>query len=314
MISNNYPLESESTGVMSPLAKLFWASAFFGLSACFAYGGDYVASILMFAAGVGAFSGFRIGALSVLTSLVTITAIIVYGPSISIQYEEKLSQLIGTTGLLNRGVCIAIGAVVISFVVWLVVHFTIGRLVRRSPSLDKANRIAGFAIGSTQGMFAVVLLVGGILVMAPLQQRQMIQAGLVESELPTVSRLVMSANKHIDESPTGKLIARFNPFEKIPQLNQIDRFQRTASVLSDPAKINEVISHPSIQQLQNSDAVREAVNTLRRDEAIQSILYSGKAMDKSAAMTLLNHPAVLKLVDQPGFVEKANLAIQEIGM
>jgi hypothetical protein len=56
--------------------------------------------------------------------------------------------------------------------------------------------------------------------------------------------------------------------------------------------------------------VRKAVDQLTSDPAIQQILRSGKKMDRSMAMTLMSHPAVMELVDQPGFLEQAAKAIE----
>ena len=46
------------------------------------------------------------------------------------------------------------------------------------------------------------------------------------------------------------------------------------------------------------------------DPEIRSALHSGRSMDRSMAMMLLNHPAVLELIDQPGFIESATKAIR----
>ena len=78
--------------------------------------------------------------------------------------------------------------------------------------------------------------------------------------------------------------------------------------------MNDVFGHPSILNLQQRPEIQKAVAELRSDESINDILTSGKPMDRSAAMTLLNHPAVLNLVDQPGFMEHADKAMEAAGL
>jgi hypothetical protein len=82
-------------------------------------------------------------------------------------------------------------------------------------------------------------------------------------------------------------------------------------VLSNPAKIDQLIHHPDITRLQERPEMKQAVDKLMSDPEITQILYSGKSIDRAGAMTLLNHPAVLELVDQPGFLEEANRIIDE---
>jgi hypothetical protein len=71
------------------------------------------------------------------------------------------------------------------------------------------------------------------------------------------------------------------------------------------------LQHPSIQRLQQQPSVKQAVDRVNSDPKIREILDSNQPISRSAAMTLLSHPAVMNLVDQPGFLEEATQAIQE---
>ncbi|TWT54286.1 Colicin V production protein [Rubripirellula amarantea] len=294
--------------------RLFWCIAFFGPAGYFGYQGEPLLAAVLVAAGVGSLSGYRMGALSMITSVAAFAAAVWYGPSLGIEQEARFTQWFGTTGLLNRGVSIGVVAIAISMVVWFISYLTIGRVIARRPSLDRLNRRSGFLLGCVQSSFAVVLLIGGILMIEPVQRERVANQNIPEADLPRVTKAVFWISEEVDQSAAGKYMREYNPFTRIPQLNQIERVQQTAAVLADPSKMNEVIEHPSIRQLQNRPDVREAVAELRGDENLREILTSGKPMDRAAAMTLLSHPAVLNLVDQPGFLDEAKKAIADAGL
>jgi uncharacterized membrane protein required for colicin V production len=312
-MKNDYPFEPES-GTLSLPMRLFWCVVFFGPAAYFGYQGESLLAAILACGGIGAFGGFRVGVLSILTSVAAITAAVIYAPEIGMQYERNVSETLGTTGLLNRCISVAAVGIGISMLVWIVTYMTVGRIVRGRPGLARMNRLTGFTFGYGQGAVAMVLLVGGMLVMEPLQRDRLATANIQAEDYSIVHKAIFWTVEQADASVIGPYIRKYNPIEKIPQLNQIQRVQRTAAVLSDPAKMNDVIGHPSILKLQERPEVQQAVADLRNDESINEILTSGKPMDRSAAMTLLNHPAVLNLVDQPGFIAEATKAIEDAGL
>lgn len=312
-MKQQFPFDTEPRS-MSLQARLFWCIAIFGPAIYFGYQGELIPAAILGCAGVGAFVGFRAGMLSILTSIVAITTAIVFAPEIGMQYELQIGSKLGTTGLLNRCISVAAVGIGISMLVWLAMHLTIGRAVRRRPGLIRMNQRGGFLIGFAQGALTVLLLVGGFLVMEPVQRQKLAEANVAEEDYTLVHRAMFWTVDQTDTSVIGPTIREYNPVERFPQINQIQRVQRTAAVLADPRKMNDVIGHPSILNLQQRPEIQKAVAELRSDESINDILTSGKPMDRSAAMTLLNHPAVLNLVDQPGFMEHADKAMEAAGL
>ena len=310
--SKDYPFDSEVSPSLSWPAFLFWAVFFFGPAAYFVNQGEYLLPVVLVAAGISAFSGYRMGALSIITGITALAAAIWFAPAIGVDHESQFQEWFGTTGLLNRGVSVAIVAVGISMLVWMMTYLSIGRLVRRRPRWDRMNRKTGFLIGMVQGVVGVVLLVGGLLYMEPMQRERLASQDIDVESAPVIVQMVFRATEKVDQSVIGPTIREHNPVEKIPQLNQIKQVQKTAAVLADPRQINRVMEHPRVIDLRDSAEVREAVTELKADEKLRSIFESGNPMDKETAMTLLSHPAVMNLVDQPGFLEKAKSAIDEI--
>ncbi len=86
--------------------------------------------------------------------------------------------------------------------------------------------------------------------------------------------------------------------------------QQSVQVLNQPGKIDELLHHPSIEKLRQHPDVEYAVDRLMRDPEIQEVLQSGKGWDRDSAVKLLSHPAVMELIDQPGFLEEAASVIK----
>ena len=90
----------------------------------------------------------------------------------------------------------------------------------------------------------------------------------------------------------------------------MDDIQNSVEVLSDPNRVSDFLDHPSIQELKATPEVREAVDKLTQDPDVQQFLDHERPMDMEIAKTLLNHPALIELIDHPGFLDQAAEAIK----
>ena len=82
----------------------------------------------------------------------------------------------------------------------------------------------------------------------------------------------------------------------------------------DPAKVNTLLDQPGIQALRNREDVAEAFAQLNKDPEIQELLKSNSPASKELAIKLLNHPAVLDLLDQAAFRAAAMSAFRHTVM
>ena len=299
------PIHETPRPHMSWPAKILWLSIFLGIGGYGLYTKDYLVAAVPIAIMFSAFSGFRIGALRLAGSIGAIALAIAYAPEIGVTYEVKFSQWVGTTGLTNRFASIAAVGVVISLVVTIAFLMLTGRFVSRRPRLAWLNSWMGFFFAAVQGAAAVLLLLGGVLMIEPLEQKK-IDDGIAKSATgKIISDGVLLVADRTRTSQIGPYIEQYNPFVKIPQLNKIDQVQQTVRVLNDPAKMNRLLNHPQVEQLKKRPETKRAVRELMEDPMVREILASKTQMDKSAAMTLMSHPAILNLIDQPGFLDAA---------
>ncbi len=294
-------------------ARLAFSALFFGGAAYFVSQTDYVLAAFLAATGIAAFGGYRAGAVRIFGTLIAFTAAILVAPSIGMGNEERFAGWFGTTGLTNRVLAIGAVGILISMIVSMITFLVAGMFLAKRPKLDSANRWLGFGIGAAEGMIGILLLLGGLLIIEPTLRDRMAKLNAADAQRARVANWVLAVNDNVHSSRVGHLVEQYNPFKLVPQLNKLEEIQQSVTVLSDPQKIDELIQHPSIKDLQKRPEVKQAVRSLMQDPEIKEILSSGKRIDRDSAMKFLNHPAVLELIDQPGFTEEAYRIIQESG-
>lgn len=294
--------------------RLFLLIAFFGPTIYYGYEGDFVLAALIGSAGLSAFSGFRIGATAMIASVIAITAAVAYAPSIAYAHEFRFTEWFGTTGLLNRVVSIGSVGLGITVLASLLVMLVTRGIYRRRPGLDRSNRWLGLWIGAIEGVVLVFFALGGALVLEPIEQSRA-DSGVRQTERgKRISKWVLATAANVHQSEAGPYIETYNPFVQFPELNKIEEVQKSVQILSDPKKIEKLINHPEVKQLQSRPEVRTAVRKVLDAPDIREALNSGGPMNRRIAMTLLNHPAILELIDQPGFVEVATKAIRSTNL
>jgi hypothetical protein len=82
----------------------------------------------------------------------------------------------------------------------------------------------------------------------------------------------------------------------------------------DPSKVNALFDQPAIKDLKNRKDVAETLAQLNGDPEIQKLLNSNKPASRELAMKLLNHPAILDLLDQAEFRDAAISAFRDTVM
>jgi len=301
--------KSQFTGMLWKWRLLFVA-IFFGPAIYFGSEGDYVLSAVIATAGFSAFTGFRMGAMAMITSVAAIALAVTYAPSIAYQHQLRFTEWFGTTGLLNRFISIAAVGLSITIISSSIAILITGKLLSTRPTLDRSNRWLGFWIGGVEGVITAFILFGGVLILEPIEQDRTRRAFTQTARGKQISRLVLATAQQTRDSQIGPYIEQYNPFVRFPELNKIEQVQKSVQILSDPKKIQRILERPEVRELQSRPEVRIAVEKVMKDPGIRNALRSGGPMNRSTALMLLNHPAILELIDQPGFLAAATKAIR----
>ncbi len=284
------------------------------------YLGDFVLAGSIAVVLATALLGFRIGLSRMVAIVAAITLAVMYAPQLGMTYESQFAQWFGSTGLISRIIAIGTIGIGISLLGTIVFSFILNKIVRSRDGLPRTNSRLGFLAGTAQGALTVLVVLGGVLFAEPMQLQlanQDAQGNLQRtSRSKAITETALAVADYTHESRLGPYIEKYNPFENCEPLKEFGpmkkfkQIQQSVQVLSDPQKINRLLNHPDIQKMKDRPEVKQAMASLMQDEEISRVLNSG-TMNRSDAIELLSHPAVLELIDQPGFVEEASKLIQQ---
>ncbi len=277
------------------------------------YAGDLVTGIALATVGLSCYLGYLTGVIRALVTVGSLFAAFYFAPQWISSVEPYLNEWFALSGLLNRIASLALVGFGIIVACLLISKF-VGRLFfSKSGSGSGLNRWGGLLIFGGEAVVGVALLLGGILIVSPEQEKEL--------ALPTTATLQQTLNYQIDviaektrAGAIGRVMEDHNPFNKFPQLNKFKEIQQTVRTISDPAAMKQVITHPQIEALQDVPAVQTAITNLKDDEAIQAIFESGEPLDREKLMVLLNNQEIMNLLDEPAFVEQASQIIGELNL
>ena len=270
---------------------------------------DYVFAGLLIIVSAGCLSGFKVGAARTLATVAGIMLAVWFTPQFSGDLEQKLTEWISTTGLTNRLLSNGLISISIVLATVLVVGLITGGIFKRRPGLNSLNRWTGFVMGGAEAGVGLLVLIGGLIVVQPmLPTSSYSEAPLQHAITTNVANLI----EHTEQSYIGPVVEKYNPFVKYPQLNCFAEVQNTVAVLQDPVAVKKMIYDPRIKALQEDPSMQEAIEMLKHDKTINSILKSGGPDDMEKVMAIMNSPVVLHLLDQPGFLDEASQVIAEM--
>ncbi len=296
---------------MGTLWSLLVVFGVLGLFGYFCNQSDWMSAAATLTVGFAAFAGFRTGAIKALTLFASATATFYLAPYLGMQLENSLSTVVGTTGVANRFYAILATGLVI-FLITAIVAIKIGnRFLDRRPKTTLLNHWLGFVLGAIEGSIVVVILLGGMLTIQKVNAERISERTGPRSRAKLLAEILDKTSEQTKTSRLGPVVERFNPFENVPQLSNVAEWQRSMEVLMDPSKVNALIQQPAIKQLKSREDVTQMLTELNRDPDIQKLLNSDKPASKELAIYLLNHPAVLELLDQPDFRAAALSAFRD---
>ena len=299
---------------MGALWSLLVMLGVLGLFGYFCNQSDWISAGATLAVGFAGFGGFRTGAIKALALLASATATFYLAPYLGMQIESTFSNWVGTTGVANRVYSI-LATGLVTFLLTSIVTIKLGnRILKGRSKLTLLNHWLGFALGAIEGGIVVVILLGGMVTI------QQVNAERLSERIPPTGRAKLLADildKTSEQTKVSRLwplVNRFNPFEHVPQLSHVGEWQRSMEVLMDPSKVNALFQQPAIKQLKDREDVNNALAKLNQDPEIKKLLNSPKPASKDLALRLLNHPAVLELLDEPEFRAAAMSAFRDTVM
>jgi uncharacterized membrane protein required for colicin V production len=291
------PLWVPTIGLFTAAISYFWMQE------------DYVTSTVVGAVMVAGFSGYRMGAAKFVGLFGGVAAAIAYAPTWGKMCEPKVAELLGSAGLMSRVVSIGAIGMGITLAAVIVVKILARVLLEDRPRLEAMNRWSGFLLGGVQGTGLMLLLLGGMLMVEPMAKERVATSVPGGAFARAVSERIVKVAEQTRESRVGPLVIEYNPFQRVPQLN---RMQESMKLARDPQKLNRLMESPQLEELKQRPAMRQAIDSLTADAEIQQVLRSGQPIDSRTAMSLMNNPTIMKLLDEPGFVGEMSKVLAEL--
>lgn len=262
--------------------------------------GDLVAVAAGLMVAAGALYGYWRGIVGSVISLVGIAVAYFIAAQLGVAYEHLVAAKFGTTGILNRGLAIGLAAVLVYFVFNLVSTLVLKLLASQSGERSVINQTLGLVGGATQATLCVLLFLSGFSVIKP-----MLPAAAELTEARTAANWFSMLSTAIEQSQLRPWMERYNPFERVPQLEKVKGIQQAICKLDGPDQVRHLMRHPSVMELRKNTEMKKAVRGLAGDPEFVDLMTGKKPLDKSTVHILLRSDAVLKLIEQPGFLKTA---------
>lgn len=272
---------------------------------------DRVTSAVVAGVMIAGFSGYRMGTVKLAGFFGGAALAITYAPAWGKGCEPKIAEFFGTSGLMSRVLSVGAIGIGITVAAMIVMALLSHMLFSDRPRLEAVNRWTGFLFGGVQGIGIMLLLLGGIFVVEPMAKER------VAARMPggkfahAVSERVVSVAEMTRNSQVGPFVIEYNPFQLVPQLDQM---QDSIQLARDPEKLNQLMQSPKIEELKQQPAMRQALDSLAADAEIQEVLRSGKPMDSTTAMSLMNNPTIMKLLEEPGFIGEMSKVLSDFDL
>lgn len=306
--ASDFVMESSSSNqVPAWLLLLGTLGAIIGF--CWSHG-DYVAASSLAAVAVAGLWGYYLGAFRIVGLWGSLLAAGWGAAHGAVWIGPHVAQAFATSPAVTRVVSFGVAGIVIAMFVSLAVRVFAWRLLKERPSLELGNRLIGFGIGGVQGVAAMLLLLNGVLMVEP-QARERVKGprqGTRDAVARAVAGRVVELANQTRRSTLAPYIVQYNPYERISHLKSL---QRTVTAVSNPEKLQRAMKSSRVQQLRDRPEVRAALDSLAQDPTFRKLAESGQPIDQSSAMSLMNHPAVSKLLSQPDLVREFTSALQD---
>jgi len=270
---------------------------------------DYVLAVSWCCVVFCGFNGMRSGASGMIGTIAAMAIAVALAPSIGMRYEGEVTKWLGTGGLANRILSISLVGIAVTIGLSLIAKQISRQWILKSPNFAYLNRLSGSILGFLQGGAAVLLFLGGLVTIEAMQRSNV--QGTHQTNSESRGSLLVNLVQQTRASRLGPWVEKYNPYERIPQLNRFAELKQSVSMIAEPAKMQRLLEHPEVQRLRNDTQMQRVMEELVKDKDINHILHSGKPIDAPAIVVLMNHPSVLKLIDQPGFLETASKVIRE---
>ena len=289
------PKDAGNSKGWSP-AAIFLVSILLGLALFTFIFGDLVTRIFVVLIVLMTLHGYFFGAAKAVASMAAMMLAIPLAGAVGRLFEVPCSNIFGTTGLINRMVCIGVGGVAVMVIVGTILSILIGIWLKRRPGWRKADRGVGGVVGLLEGCLLGVLVIWAVLVIEPIAAQQLAHAEISSGVMRAGrgARWVVSAADAVHQSAVGRAAGHVNPLKEMRLLRI---FGSAQTVLNDQVMRERFVNHPNMREIAELPAIKKAQELLL---ANSDIVNFEDGLTPDELQTLMRDPRLLKILDESG--------------
>ena len=269
--------------------------------------GGFVTAAFLVIVGASVLNGRMLGAARVAAGVVGMLIAMLLAWPLGRALEGVFAAVCGTSGLINRMVSIGGSGVLVAALVGVGTSIPIRRYMKKRPDLQRYDRAIGTGLGTLEGVLFGVILIWGALAIEPLAARAIAQAADPEGRVKAspAARAVVAVARSARHSVVGRAAGVANPLKSMRVVTLLDDAQ---DVLSDPAKREALLNHPTFMALQERQSVKD---TLERLAAEPGIVDLDDGIDEKEMRELIRNPRFLAILDETGLLSDMSALIDE---
>lgn len=220
-------------------------------------------------------------------------------PGLGKAVEGAPAALLGTTGLTNRFISIALTGVVIVGAVAVPASVVARRFMKSRPDLERHNSIAGAVLGAGEGLLLCMFVLWGMLALEPIAEGRLAadrMAAEAEGEIAYESPLargVAAAGRAVRESSLGSIARASSPLAGSRYLGIAADF---AEVCRDEAAYEHLMASAVIGRIRAMPSITRALDEFHADAELTG-LFERDGVTTDTLRAVMDSPTVLRILD-----------------
>lgn len=265
--------------------------------------GGWVTKVFVAIVVFSTWQGLWRGAAEAIGLVVATLLAVLLAPSIGKGMEGVVGGVLGTSGMLNRIISIALVGLGIIAVVGVGGGMVVKRVLKDKAAWKRWNPFAGAALGAVEGVMLGLGMMWAVLAIAPIASDQVAHPGVSAedgSALPMnqrAERLVRFA-EDVRGSALGGIAETTNPIEGSRLMKIMQDF---AAISKDPEAVRAFVDSEAMKRIANMPSIQRAKEMIDKDPQLGS-LVSAQGMSVSSLRLILESDTLLKILDETGVV------------
>ncbi|MEC8474315.1 MAG: CvpA family protein [Planctomycetota bacterium] len=276
---------------------------------------DLVSLGLWVFGGLIAITGFRTGFLEQFSLILSIAVVSDIGESVAKSIEDPIHQWIGLTGLANRILGCLLVAVTVTLVFAVVSRYMARKFLKKG-NRERWNHWLGFISGGLIGLMILAYSVGVFSVLAQHQRDNTPQSlfGASGNRSPNwrAGGWIKDNGELIEQSTIGSAFVGPQPLLTVKDWSVVKDCRTMAAFLTKPSAIKSLKKFPAYQDIVQNKSVKTWLMEIKEDEELKEVFRSDRLVSMEQVILLLNHPAIMGLLDEPVFREKVVELFQQL--